>query len=126
MHTFATRRPLHVRFLVHALCRFAGINPRRCFCLRCVAARTRVYRRTRVPVGQSAYVDVHVLGMRISRRFAFELPSTAPLGLIRAAGNVARADRGMRLPDFAAFEGQDHARPGHGAVRSRQRLAASI
>lgn len=126
MHAFATRRRLHGRFLVHVLCRSAGIDPRCCFCLRCIAARTGVYRRTRVPVGQSVYADVHVLGIRISRRFAFDLPSTTPPGLICAAGNVARADHGMRLPRFAAFEGQDHARPGHGAGRSRQQLAASI
>ncbi|MCY4598347.1 MAG: hypothetical protein OXF27_00280 [Acidobacteria bacterium] len=116
---------MHGRFLVHALCRSAGINPRHCFCLRCIAARTGVYRRTRVQVGHSVYANVHVLGIRISRRFAFDVPSTTPPGLICAAGKVARVDHGMRLPGFAAFERQDHARPGHGAGRSRKRLVAS-
>ena len=63
---------------VRVLCRLVGIDSRRCFCIRCVAARSGIFRRTRTRVGHRAYVNMHLLGIRISHRFAYELPMTAP------------------------------------------------
>ena len=128
MHASATRQQVHGRFrrLVHALCRFAGINPRRCFCMRCSAARSGIYRRTRATVGQSVYADVHVLGIRIRHRYAFDLPSVSPPGVARAAGNAMDAGDGIRRPGLAAFEKQDPAFADHEAVRTRHPVAASI
>ena len=57
------------------LFRCAGLDPRRCFCARCVAARSGLFRRTRTWVGRRAYADVRLLGICISHRFAFELPA---------------------------------------------------
>ena len=64
--------------LVRRLLLLAGIDLRRCFCARCIAARSGLFRRTRSWVGRQAYADVHLLGIRISHRFAFEMPVTAP------------------------------------------------
>ena len=64
--------------LVRRLFLLAGIDLQRCFCARCIAAHSGLFRRTRSWVGRRAYADVHVLGMRISHRFAFEMPMTAP------------------------------------------------
>ena len=78
MHASAPQRHLRYGHLVRRLLLFAGIDRRRCFCARCVAARSGLFRRTRSWVGRQAYADVHLLGMRISHRFAFEMPTTAP------------------------------------------------
>ena len=128
MHASAKRQQVHGRFrrLVHALCRFAGINPRRCFCMRCIAAQSGVYRRTRVTVGRSAYADIHVLGMRIRHRYAFGLPSVSPPSATRAAGNAMDVGDGIRRPGLAAFKKQDPAFADHEAVRTRHPVAASI
>ena len=76
MHA-STRRRLprgRVGRILRRLCFFAGINPRRCFCLRCVAAGSGLFHWTRVRSGHGAYTDVRVLGIRIMHRFAFDLP----------------------------------------------------
>ncbi len=128
MHASAKRQQVQGRFrrLVDALCRFAGINPRRCFCMRCIAAQSGVYRRTRATVGRRAYADIHVLGIRISRRYAFDLPSVSPSSVAWAAGNAMDVGDGIRRPGLAAFKKQDHALADHEAVRSRHPVAASI
>ncbi len=74
------RRLRNHRFgqLIRGLCRLVGIDSRRCFCIRCIAARSGIFRRTRTWVGHRAYADVHLLGIRISHRFAYELPMAAP------------------------------------------------
>ena len=64
--------------LVRVLCRLVGIDSRRCFCIRCVATRSGIFRRTRTRVGHRAYANMHLLGIRIIHRFAYELPVTAP------------------------------------------------
>ena len=64
--------------LVRVLCRLVGIDSRRCFCIRCIAARSGIFRRTRTRVGYRAYVSMHLLGIRVSHRFAYDLPMTAP------------------------------------------------
>lgn len=72
------RLPNHrIGQLIRGLCRLVGIDSRRCFCIRCIAARSGIFRRTRTWVGHQAYADVHLLGIRISRRFAYELPMAA-------------------------------------------------
>jgi len=68
------------------LFRFAGIDLRRCFCGRCIAARSGLFRRTRSWVGREVYADVHLLGIRISHRFAFEMPKTASPMSARVVG----------------------------------------
>ena len=80
MHAYAPRRILrgHRGPLPRGLCRFAGIDRRRCFCARCIAVRSGLFRRTRTWVGHRAYVDLHLFGIHVSRRFAFEMPATAP------------------------------------------------
>ena len=128
MHASAKRQQVHGRFrrLVDAICRLAGINPRRCFCMRCIAAQSGAYRRTRVTVGRRAYVDIHVLGIRISRRYAFDLPSVSPPSVASAAGNAMDVGDGIRRPARAAFKEQDRAFADREAVRSRHPVAASI
>ena len=76
MHGSAPRRLPHGRSgrRIRVLCRRAGINPRRCFCMRCIAARIGLVRSTQVQVGRRTYSDVRVLGMRVSHRLAFEAP----------------------------------------------------
>ena len=117
---------LHGRFhrLVRTLCRVAGIDPRRCVCMRCIAARSGLFRRTRVWTGGVAYADVHVLGVRIRHRVAFDLPLTTTSACTlptasspRVTGRVSRIQRPAK--------GQEHALPGHGRGPRRQ-LAASI
>ncbi|MDD9987193.1 MAG: hypothetical protein OXQ31_13030 [Spirochaetaceae bacterium] len=103
MHATAKRQQVHGRFrrMVHRLCRIAGIDPRRCFCLRCITAGSGIYRRTRVTVGQRVYADAHVLGVRIRHRYAFDLPLTSPTRVVGAAGS------GIRQLGLPAFEEQD-------------------
>ncbi len=60
--------------ILRRLCFFLGINPRRCFCWRCVAASSGLFHCTRARSGHRAYSDVRVLGIRIIHRFAFDLP----------------------------------------------------
>ena len=126
MEASATHGPLHRHFrrLSHALSRFASINPRRCFCMRCVAAHSGVYRRTRVMVGQRAYVDMQVLGIRVRHRYAFDLPLTSPPSVVCVDGNVVGAGHGRRLPGLEALEERDHAFPGRAAACSGRRQAA--
>ena len=81
--------------LVLRFFRLAGIDLRRCFCGRCVAARSGLFRRTRSQVGRQVYADVHLLGIRTSHRLAFEMPKTAPLPL---AGVLDTADARRRCP----------------------------
>lgn len=78
MHAHALQHLLRGRrgHLVRRLFRLAGVDPRRCFCVRCIAARSGLFLRTRVWAGRRAYVDVYLLGIRISHRFAFEMPAT--------------------------------------------------
>ena len=71
MHGSAPRRLPHG---IRMLCRRVGIDPRRCFCMRCIAARIGLFRSTQVQVGRRTYSDVRVLGMRVSHRLAFEAP----------------------------------------------------
>ena len=81
MHASSAPRYLpngHIGHLVRVLCRLVGIDSRRCFCIRCIAARSGIFRRTRTRVGHRTYADMHLLGVRISHRFAYELPMTAP------------------------------------------------
>ncbi len=81
--------------VIRRLCRLVGIDSRRCVCIRCIAARSGIFRRTRTWVGHRAYADVHLLGICISHRFAYELPTTAPpisLPRVRpASGRRARS-----------------------------------
>ena len=76
MHGSAPRRLPHGRIgrRIRVLCRRAGINPRCCFCMRCIAARIGLFRSTQVQVGRRTYNDVRMFGMRVSHRLAFELP----------------------------------------------------
>ncbi len=71
-------RRLHHSGLVSRICRrlcwFVGIDPRCCFCWRCIAVRTGLFHRTRVQLGDRTYADVRVLGIRVVHRFVFELP----------------------------------------------------
>ncbi len=95
MHAYAPQRLLLGRgsHLVRRLCLFAGLDPRptrRCFCVRCAAARNGLFRRTRTWVGRRAYADVQLFGIRISHRFAFEMPMTAPPV---SAGTLETAER---------------------------------
>ena len=80
MHAYASRRHpgRSCGHLIRRVLRLAGIDLRRCFCGRCIAARSGLFRRTRSRVGRQVYADVHVLGIRTSHRFAFEMPETAP------------------------------------------------
>ena len=80
MHASAPQRILNGRLghFVHPLCRLAGIDPRRCFCIRCSAARSGIYHRTRTWVADRAYVDVYVFGIRIRHSLAFEQPMATP------------------------------------------------
>ena len=80
--------------LVRRLLLLAGIDLRRCLCARCIAARSGLFRRTRSRVGRQVYADVHLLGIRTSHRFAFEMPMmTAPSlsagAALDAAGHTA-------------------------------------
>ena len=81
MHAYASQRHpgRSCGHLTRRLFRLAGIDLRRCFCGRCIAARSGLFRRTRSWVGREVYADVHLLGIRISHRFAFEMPKAAPL-----------------------------------------------
>ena len=69
MHACARQRsmpsPRPLRRLVRRLFRFAGIDPRRCFCGRCVAARSVLFRRTRPWAGRRAYADVYLPRHRV-------------------------------------------------------------
>ena len=91
MHAYASQRHpgRSCGHLIRRFFRFAGIDLRRCFCGRCIAVRSGLFRRTRWWVGRQVYVDVHVLGIRTSHRFAFEMPRTAP---VLAAGVLDTAD----------------------------------
>ena len=95
MHAHASQR--HPRrlsgHLIRRFFRLTGIDLRRCFCARCVAARSGLFRRTRSQVGRQVYADVHLLGIRTSHRLAFEMPKTAPLPL---AGVLDTADARRR------------------------------
>ena len=97
MHARAPQRLARGRFddIVQTLCRLASIDLRRCSCTRCIAARSGIFRRTRTWTGHRAYADVHVLGIRISHRFAFELPMTTPPPVACGAlvGGAARRRR---------------------------------
>ena len=94
MHASAPQRRLQGRLgrLVHALCRCAGVDPRRCLCARCVAARIGLFRCTRVWIGRHAYADVHVLGIRVRHRFAFDQP------VLRTPYPAPTFRRGRRRP----------------------------
>ena len=94
MHASASLRLLRGRcsHLVRRLLLLAGIDVRRCLCWRCIAARSGLFRRTRSWVGRQVYADVHLLGIRTSHRFAFEMPMTAPslsAGALDTAGHSA-------------------------------------
>ena len=91
MHAYASQRHpgRSCGHLIRRFFRFAGIDLRRCFCGRCIAVRSGLFRRTRSWVGRQVYVDVHVLGIRTSHRFAFEMPRTTP---VLAAGVLDTAD----------------------------------
>ena len=95
MHAHASQR--HFRrscgHLIRRFFRLAGIDLRRCFCGRCVAARSGLFRRTRSQVGRQVYADVHLFGIRTSHRLAFEMPKTAPLP---SAGVLDTADARRR------------------------------
>lgn len=95
MHAHTPNGTLDGRWghLIRRLLLLAGIDPRRCFCGRCIAARSGLFRRTRSQVGLQVYVDVHLLGIRTSHRFAFEMPKTAPL---LSAGALDTADARRR------------------------------
>ena len=100
MHASAPQRLPRGRcgHLIRRLFLLAGIDLRRCFCARCIAARSGLFHRTRSWVGRQVYADVHLLGIPISHRFAFELPMTAPAlsaGLLDTAGRSA-SDRDPR------------------------------
>lgn len=91
MHAHSSQRH-HRRSRSHLIRRFfrlAGIDLRRCCCGRCIAARSGLFRRTRSRVGRRVYADVHLLGIRTSHRFAFEMPKTATLP---SAGVLDTAD----------------------------------
>lgn len=65
MHAYAPQRVLRGRcgHLLRGLCRVAGIDPRRCLCVRCIAVRSGLFLRTRTWVGHlRARPLVHVLG----------------------------------------------------------------
>jgi len=100
MHAYAPRRILRGRcgHLLGRLCRVAGIDPRRCFCVRCIAVRSGLFLRTRTWVGHRAYVDLHLFGIHISRRFAFEMPETATAmtGTLDTAGERSAPSRDRR------------------------------
>ena len=95
MHACARQRsmpsPRPLRRLVRRLFRFAGIDPRRCFCGRCVAARSVLFRRTRPWAGRRAYADVYLPGIGFSQRFAFEIPRTAAPMSARVFGTAGRS-----------------------------------
>jgi len=76
MHASVPRRLPRGRSgrILRRLCLYAGVQPRRCFCWRCLAVRSGLFHCTRVRVGPRTYADVRVLGVRISHRFAFERP----------------------------------------------------
>ncbi|MCY4634961.1 MAG: hypothetical protein OXG04_10745 [Acidobacteria bacterium] len=76
MHASTLRRLPRGRVgrILRRLCFVAGINPRRCFCWRCVAASSGLFHYTRVRSRLRAYTDLRMLGVRIVHRFAFELP----------------------------------------------------
>ena len=95
MHAYAPQRVLRGRcgHLLRGLCRVAGINPRRCLCVRCIAVRSGLFLRTRTWVGHRAYVDLHLFGIHISRRFAFEMPTTASA---MTAGGRSAPSRDLR------------------------------
>jgi len=95
MHAYASQRHpgRSCGHLIRRLFRFAGIDLRRCFCGRCIAARSGLLRHTRSWVGREVYADVHLLGIRISHRFAFEMPRIAPLP---SAGALDTADARQR------------------------------
>ena len=103
MHAYAPQRipPGRCGHLLRRLCRVAGIDPRRCLCARCIAVRSGLFRRTRTWVGPRAYVDLHLFGIQVSRRFSFEMPATAPTmtrSLYRAgtAGGCSASGRDLR------------------------------
>ena len=100
MHAYAPQRILrgHRGPLLRGLCRFAGIDLRRCFCVRCIAVRSGLFLRTRTWVGHRAYVDLHLFGIHISRRFAFEMPETATVmtGTLDTAGERSAPSRDRR------------------------------
>ena len=105
MHASAPQRLVHGRFhrlVLRPLCRLAGIDPRRCLCMRCIAARSGLFRRSRVCTGGVAYADVHVLGVRIRHRVAFDLPQDG----------VSRIQR--------RAQGRNTALPGQGKGQRRQ------
>ena len=94
MHAHASQRypKRSCGHLVRRFFRLAGIDPRRCFCGRCVAARSGLFRRTRSQVGRQVYADTHLLGIRTSHRWAFEIPKTVPLpaaGVVDTGGRPA-------------------------------------
>lgn len=100
MHASAHQRLLRggCGHLVRRLLLLAGIDARRCFCARCVAARCGLFRRARSWVGHRAYADAYLLGFRIRHRFAFEEPTIAaapPAGGLDSAGPPA-SDRDPR------------------------------
>ena len=92
MHAHALQRLLRGRsgHVVRRLFRFAGVDLRRCLCTRCIAARSGLFLRTRAWTGRRAYADVYLLGIRISHRFAFEMPATR-------ADHVRRRGGGRRF-----------------------------
>ena len=100
MHAYAPQRILRGRcgHLLRRLCRFAGIDPRRCLCVRCIAVRSGLFLRTRTWIGHRAFVDLHVFGIHISRRFAFEMPATAPTmtRTLDTAGGRSASGRDLR------------------------------
>ncbi|GEM_PF-4077048 len=100
MHAYASQRYPSSRcgHLIRRLFLLAGIDLRRCFCGRCIAARSGLFRRTRSQVGRQVYSDVHLLGIRTSHRFAFEIPQTAPL-LSAGALDTADAQRRCQVRD---------------------------
>ena len=100
MHAHASQRYPSGRggHLIRRFFLLAGIDLRRCFCGRCIAARSGFFRRTRSRVGRQIYSDVHLLGIRTSHRFAFEMPKTAPL-LSAGALDTADAQRRWMVRD---------------------------
>ena len=83
---------------IRGLCRLVGVDSRRCVCIRCIAARSGIFRRTRTWVGHRAYADVHLLGIRVTRRFAYDLPMTAPpVSLPRVRSASGRRPRSLSL-----------------------------
>ena len=102
MHGCARQRstlsPRPLRRLVRRLFRLAGIDLRRCFCMRCIAVRSGLFRRTRAWAGRRAYADVYLLGIRVRHCFAFEMPKTASPMSARVFGTAGRSatDQGSR------------------------------